>query len=172
LSKRLIVLLAGVLAVAAVAAGCGSSDDSSTGDGSSTSGTSTSDETTAAAALTKAEFIKKGDAICEKGNEAIANEANEFAKENNVNVKKPTREQKEEVIAAVVAPGVRAQGEEIAELGAPSGDEDRAEEIVAAVENAADELESDPGLLIDNENPLSKASKLAAAYGFKVCGEQ
>jgi ABC-type glycerol-3-phosphate transport system substrate-binding protein len=170
LSKRLIAMLAAVLAVVIVAAGCGSSgDDSSSGDTGSSDTTETTDTT---AALSKAEFIKQGDAICTKGNKTIETEANEFAEENDVNTAKPTRAQKEEVIVAVVAPSVRKQGEEIAELGAPSGDEAEVEAIVAAVEEGADELEKDPGLLIDNKNPLAKSSKLAASYGLKVCGEE
>jgi ABC-type glycerol-3-phosphate transport system substrate-binding protein len=160
LSKRLIAMLAAVLAVAVVAAGCGGSDDSS------------SATTETAAALSKAEFIKQADAICTKGNESIETEANEFAEENNVNTKKPKRAQQEEVIIDVVAPGVRRQGEEIAELGAPSGDEEEIDAIVAAVEEGADELEEDPGLLISGKNPLAKGSKMADSYGLKVCGEE
>jgi maltose-binding protein MalE len=172
LSTRIIALLAGVVAIAIVAAGCGgsSSDSSSTSDaGGSTA--STGDTTATTSALSKAELIKQGDAICTKGNESIETEANEFAKENNVNTKKPTKAQKEEVIVEVVAPDVRRQGEEIAELGAPSGDEAEVEAIVAAVEGAADELEETPSLLFGEKNPLTKASKLAGSYGFKVCGE-
>jgi hypothetical protein len=160
LSKRLITMLAGVLAIAIVAAGCGSSGDSSSSDTSATT-----------AALSKAEFIKQGDAICANGSKSIATEANEFAEENNVNTKKPTKAQKEEVIVDVVAPALRKQGDEIAALGAPSGDEAEAEAIVAAVEGAADELEETPSLLFGSKTPLSKASKLTASYGFKVCGE-
>jgi maltose-binding protein MalE len=170
LSKRLITMLAGVLAIAIVAAGCGSSgSDSSSG---SSSDSSSSDTTATTAALSKAEFIKQGDAICTEGNESIETEANEFAKENNINTKKPTKAQKEEVIVEVVAPDVHRQGEEIAELAAPSGDEAEAEAIVAAVEGAADELEETPSLLFGEKNPLAKAAKLAGSYGFKVCGEK
>jgi len=172
LSKRLIMMLAGVMAMAVVAAGCGSSSSDSTSASSGDTAASTGDTTVTTSALSKAELIKQGDAICTKGNKSIETEANEFAEENNVNTKKPTQAQKEEVITEVVAPGVRKQGEEIAELGAPSGDEPEVEAIVAAVEGGADELEEDPKLLIEGKNPLAKGSKLAASYGFKVCGEE
>ena len=165
MSKRLIAMLAGVVAVAIVAAGCGSSSDTTT------SGSS-SDTTETAAALSKAEFIKQGDAICAKGNKSIETEANEFAEENNVNTEKPTKAQKEEVISEVVAPDLLKQGEEIGELGAPSGDEAEVEAIVAAVEGGAEELEENPSLLIGGKNPLSKGAKLAGSYGFKVCGQE
>jgi maltose-binding protein MalE len=168
LSKRLIAMLAGVVAVAIVAAGCGSSSDSTSGSSESSS----ADTTATTAALSKAEFIKQGDAICTKGNKSIETEANEFAEENNVNTEKPTKAQKEEVITEVVAPDLLKQGEEIGELGAPSGDEAEVEAIVAAVEGGAEELEENPSLLIEGQNPLSKGSKLAGSYGFKVCGQE
>jgi len=76
------------------------------------------------------------------------------------------------VITDVVAPGVRQQVEEIAELSAPSGDEAEVEAIVEAVESGADELESDPKLLLEGANPLGEGSKLARAYGLKECGEE
>jgi hypothetical protein len=163
-------MLAGVVAIAIVAAGCGSSSSDSSGTSGSDTTASTGDTTATTATLSKAELIKQGDAICTKGNESVEAEANEFAKENNVNTKKPTKAQKEEVITEVVAPDLRKQGEEIAELGAPSGDEAEVEAIVAAVEGAADELEETPSLLFEGTNPLAKASKLAGGYGFKVCG--
>jgi hypothetical protein len=164
------MMLAGVMAIAVVAAGCGSSSsDSSSTSGSDTTA-STGDTTVTTAALSKAELIKKGDAICTKGNESISTEANEFAKENNVNTKKPTKAQKEEVITEVVAPDLRKQGEEIAELGVPSGDEAEIEAIVAALEGAADELEENPNLLFEGKSPLSDVAKLGSGYGFKVCG--
>ena len=156
MSKRLIVLFAAVLALT-IAAGCGSSDDNS--------------DSTAAAAATKAEFIKQGDAICEKGSKAIEDGAEEFAEENDVDTEKPTKAQQEEVIVDVVAPGVREQAEGIDELGAPSGDEEEVEAIVAAVKGGAEELEDEPGLLLEEENPLEKGAKLAGKYGFKACGQ-
>jgi hypothetical protein len=157
LSKRLIMMLAGVMAIAIVAAGCGSSSD---------------DSTKTTAALTKAELIAQGDAICKKGNAAIEREADEFAEDNNVDTEKPTRAQQEEVIIDVVAPGVRKQGEEISELTPPSGDEAEIEAVVAAVEKGSDEMESDPSKLIEGKSPLAEGSKLANNYGFEECGEE
>jgi anti-sigma28 factor (negative regulator of flagellin synthesis) len=158
--KGLIAAITGVLLAALVVAGCGSSDSDS----------SSSDSETPS--LTKAEFIKQADAICKTGEKSIETGAEKFAKENNVNTEKPTTKQKEEVIVEVVAADIRKQGEEIGELGAPSGDEEKVEAIVAAVEEGADELESEPKLLIEGENPLAKGSKLAKGYGLKVCGEE
>jgi hypothetical protein len=162
----LIVPLFAVLAIGLVAAGCGSSDDSTTG--------STDGGETSTASITKPELIKQGDEICTTGNEAIEEEAEAFAEENEIDTEKATTEQQEEVVAEVVAPQVKAQAEEISALGAPSGDEDEVEAIVTAVEDAATEAEEDPSLIVEGEGagPFKEANELATEYGFKVCGEE
>jgi hypothetical protein len=162
LSKRLLALLFGVLAIALVA-GCG-------GGSNDTSGASTDSDS--GSTPTKAQFIKQGDEICTKGDQSIEGEANEFAEENDINTQKPTKAQQEEVISQVVGPAIKQQSEEIGDLGAPSGDEDRVEAIVDAVGRGAEELEEDPGALLKGTNPLAEGSKLAKAYGFKSCGEE
>ncbi|HEY4779934.1 MAG TPA: hypothetical protein VIH47_10110 [Solirubrobacterales bacterium] len=160
MSKRLIAMLAGAMAIAIVAAGCGSSSDDSTG---------------ATGALTKVEFIKQGDAICKKGSEQIQGEANAFARENNIDTSKPTKAQQEEVIAGVLGPALQDQADEISALGAPAGEEGKTEAIVDALEAGAEELEEDPASLLEGKSgagPLSKANELAVKFGFKECGQE
>jgi hypothetical protein len=158
LSKRLIALLAGVMAIAIVAAGCGSSSDS----------------TDTTVTLTKVEFIKQGDAICKKGSEQIEDEANSFAKENNIDTNKPTKEEQEEVISGVLGPALQNQADEISALGAPDGEEEKTEAIVEALESGAEELEEDPASLLaeNGTGPLDKANELANEFGFKQCGQE
>lgn len=156
MGKRLIVMLAGVVAIASIAAGCGGSDES----------------TETAASPSKAEFIKQGDAICKKGEEALEEEASEFAKENGIDKSKPTEAQQEEVVREVVAPALLRQGEELRELPAPSGEEDEVEAIFSALEDGAEKMEADPKGLLEGSNPVEKASKLARQYGFQECGEE
>lgn len=76
------------------------------------------------------------------------------------------------MIETVVAPALRKQAEEIGELAAPSGEEEAVEEIVSSLETGSDELEADPGKLLEGENPVEEASVLAKKYGFKECGEE
>jgi hypothetical protein len=163
LSKRLIAAFFGVLAIAVVGAGCGSSSSDSSGSGGEESSAST---------LTKSEFIKAADAICEESNEAIEGEANEFAEENGIDTEKPTEAQQEEVISQVVAPAIRAQAEEINSLAAPSGEEESVEGIVEAVEAGAEEAEDEPGVLLSEKGggPFEEANELANEFGLKVCG--
>jgi ABC-type glycerol-3-phosphate transport system substrate-binding protein len=162
----LIVPLFAVLVIGLAVAGCGSSDDSTTG--------STDGGETSTASITKPELIKQGDEICAASNEAIEEQAEEFAEENGVDTENPTTEQQEEVVTEVVAPEIAAQAEEIAALGAPSGDEDEVAAIVSAVETAAEEVEEDPSLIVGGEGagPFQEANELATEYGFKVCGEE
>lgn len=162
MSKRLIALLFGALAIALIA-GCGGGDDTS-----STGG----DSSESASSLTKAEFIKQADAICEESNESVSAEAEEFAEENGIDIEKPTTAEQEEVVSGVVAPAIREQAEKIDELGAPSGDEDEVAEIVEAVESGADEAEATPEVIVAGKGggPFEEAAELANAFGLKVCG--
>jgi len=156
LSKRPIAMLAGVMAIAIVAAGCGGSDD----------GTDT-------VVLTKAEFIKQGDAICAKTSKQIEDEADEFAEDNDVDTSNPKQEDQEGVIVTVVAPALQAQADELTALGAPEGEEDTTAAIVEAIEAGAEELEDDPAALLESADagPLEKAEELADQFGFKECGQ-
>jgi hypothetical protein len=155
LNRAFLSALAVLVALAAVVAGCGG-------------GESTTDSTTVV--LTKTEFIKQGDAICKEANEKNQSEAEDFAKENDFELEKANKAQIEEAVAAVLAPSLSKQAEELDALGAPAGDEKQVEEIVVAVEDAAEEIEDEPKLVFE-EKTLKKANQLAEAYGFKVCGE-
>jgi hypothetical protein len=159
LSKRLIALLAGVMAIAIVAAGCGSSSD---------------DSTDTVVVLTKTEFVKQGDAICAKGSKTLSQEAEDFADENDIDTSKPTTKQQEEVIETVVGPALQAQADELSALGAPEGEEDTTAAIVEALEDGAEELEENPAALLEDKGagPLDKANELASKFGFKECGQE
>jgi hypothetical protein len=158
LSKRLLVLLAGALALGLLVAGCGSSDDSS-------------EENTSS--LTKAEFIKQADAICEKADDEIEGEVEAFAEENGIPTdKEPSDEVKEELVVEVIVPSIEEQAEGIAALGAPSGEEDQIDQIVEGIETAASETAEDPSSVISgSEGAFKGVNEEAKEYGFKVCGE-
>jgi len=155
LNKALLAAIAALVALAALVAGCGGGDE-------------TTDETVT---LTKTEFIKQGDAICEKANKQSETEAEEFAEDNDFTLEKASKEQLEEAVAEVLVPNLNQQAEELDGLGAPEGDEEQVEEIVVSLEDAAGEIEDEPGLIFQGE-VLKGPSELAEDYGFKVCGEE
>ncbi len=155
MNKGLLAALALLVALAALIAGCGGGDE-------------TTDETVT---LTKAEFIKQGDAICKEANDQNEAEAEEFAEDNDFKLESASKEQLEEAVAEVLVPSLNKQAEELDALGAPEGDEDKIEEIVVSLEDATGEIEDDPSLVFE-EKTLEEPNQLAEAYGFKVCGEE
>jgi hypothetical protein len=157
-SKSLFAAFAAFAAIAMIAAGCGGGGDS-TSDSSS---------------LTKAEFLKQGNAICAKGNKEIQEGFEEFAKENGFSEKKqPTKAQLTEVVETVVLPKVRGQVEGIKALGAPSGEEAQVEAITDAAEEALEKGEEEPAAMASEKaDPFAKANKKASAYGLVKCTEE
>jgi hypothetical protein len=151
-------VLGGVLAIALIAAGCG--------------GSSSSDST---ASLTKAEFVKQGNAICAIGNKQIEAGFESFAKENHLSEnKQPTEAQAAEIAETVLIPAVTTQIEGIRALGVPSGEEDQVNAILDAAEEGIEKAEEDPGVLLSSngDNAFGKANKLAREYGLTTCGEE
>lgn len=153
--SKLLTAAAAAAVLVMLVAGCGGGDE-------------TTDETVT---LTKTEFIEQGDAICKKGNDQSEKEAEEFAEENDFTLEKASDEELEEAVSEVLVPNLNQQAEEIDALGAPEGDEEQVEELVASLETAADEIGDDPSLVFDGK-VLEEPEELAQDYGFKVCGEE
>ncbi len=149
-------MLGALLALVALIAGCGGGD-------STTAGATTTSE----APLTKAEFIRKGDAICQTGNEASTTEIEEFAKENGFG-SEPNKAQFEEVVTEVLVPNLTRQTDELDALVPPTQDEDKIEALISSLRETIAKMEKNPSSL--EENVLAEPIRLENAYGFKVCG--
>jgi hypothetical protein len=156
LSKGIPALLVGAL-VAMLAVGCGG-------------GSSGGDTEVTVSSMSKAEFIKKADAVCKKGSEAITADYGEFLREHK-GVKNPTEALFSELVDRVVAPNLEREVEEIRALGAPKGQEARVEAVLAAVERSLTTAEEEPRNVInDMPKVFGEADKVAKQYGFRVCG--
>ena len=155
--KKFAVVFVGLIAVTALVAGCGSSDDES----------STS-------SLTKAEFVKQGNAICRNGNTKIESEFEEFAEKHHLKKnEKPSEPVLEEATETILVPAISSQVEEIRALGTPEGDEGEVDKILSGAEEAVEEAEEDPVAFAEEESPkLTKVNEEARAYGLTVCGEE
>lgn len=160
MSKRFIALLAALAALALIVAGCGGGSDST--------------ESTSTSSLTKAAFVKQGNAICAKTEKEIIEGVGRFVKEGNPLKPKPlTEKQLAEIAERVLVPKVRRQIDEIRALGIPSGDEQEVEAFFAAAEEALKETEEDPSLFgKGGAGPFAEANKLAREYGLTVCGAE
>lgn len=156
LSKGLIATLAGVLAVAIIAVGCGSSSDDST------------------SSLTKAQFIAQADAICKKGNAEIESEFEAFAKKEGIKEnEEPSTAQGVEVSETVLIPNIENQAEEIRALEAPSGNEEEISAMLDSLDEGIEEAEADPeALFTSKSDPFGPANKMAKELGFEVCGQE
>lgn len=151
MKKGELVVLGALATLAMLIAGCGGGGDDTT------------------VTLTKVAFIKQGDAICKKGNAASGPEIEKFTKENGFTLEKASEDQAEEVVTEVLVPNLQRQTEELDALGAPAGDEDEIDALVASLNEATSELEKDPSKYFE-ENALAKPIRLENAYGFKICG--
>lgn len=159
MGKPLMSLLAAVVALALIA-GCGGGSDSST------------EATTSS--MTKAAFLKKGNAICAKGNKEIEQGFEEFGKEHKFSkTNEPTQAELEEAAEEVLIPNIRKELDGIRALGAPSGEEAEVEKILAAAEKGLKKGEEDPGVMIkEGEGPFKEANQLAREFGLTTCGEE
>ncbi|MDX6601134.1 MAG: hypothetical protein QOF13_336 [Solirubrobacterales bacterium] len=181
------ITLIAILAIAALAYGCGGGSDSSSGGGdrgAADSGTSSADTTSAgtdndsteasdgadSAPLTKAQFIKQGDAVCNQVPVRYNQLLQEFEKEAKAQGD-PKPSTAEANLKAAVPPLPEA-AEELEGLSPPAGDEQKAEAIVAALEAAAAGLEAKPtSELSGPESPFAEFQKLTKEYGFKFCNQ-
>jgi hypothetical protein len=158
LIKRVLAALVACLALALAAAACGGGGSDDTG----------------ASAPTKAVFIKEADEICANADETMNEEIGEYAEENDIPIDKeePTTEQQLQIFEAVVLPNVAKQGEEIAALTPPAGDEEAIEGITDSLAAGVEDAEANPKQLTAGKDPLADASKQAHAYGMKSCGSE
>jgi len=163
--RKIAAALFAVLAMAVVVAGCGGGGSSS----SSTSGGSTEADS-GGTAPTKAAFIKEGDEICTDDENELNKEIEAFAKENNIDLSKDelSSDQETELFQELVLPNIAKQGEELAALTPPEGDEETIEDLTDTLESEVEEAEDAGGKPSDDS--LAAATKKAKAYGFKSCG--
>ena len=149
--NRLISIVFIVLGLALIGAGCGGDDK-----GSSPS-------------PTKAEFVRKGNAICTNGNKKIDAKGRKLF---GGQQKKPSESQLKKFATDVLIPEVQKQVDQIRDLGAPKGDEKKVKAILDAAQQGIDKAKKDP-IAITQDNgadPFQKANKLARDYGLTVCG--
>jgi hypothetical protein len=120
-------------------------------------------------ALTKAQFIKRGDAICRAEQEEKEKAVADWYKANgekalaDLSVK-----ELDEAYLSVVLPHIRHVSNRLAELNPPAGDV-RASKVVQSLSRAVHVVGENPRLAIKGA-PYTQADRLAQAYGFEACG--
>lgn len=125
------------------------------------------------ATLSRAEFIKRADAICERADKTQAGEAAAYAKAHINAIQGLSRKAAvEKLVGAILGPSVLKEANEIETLGAPDGDEGKIKAFIAAIEEGVKKAEKNPGTVEDlSGGPFNHADNLASEYGFQKCNE-
>lgn len=150
-----------LLAAAALLLACGGGDDEATTTGA-TDATGASGDT-----LTKQQFITRADEICAAGDEEIISAGRaEFGNQ------APQGEELAQFVDDVVVPSTQRQHDQIAALPVPEGEEQSVDQLLTALQQGIDSLESDPEQLVQSsgDDPFEEASRLAREFGLTDCG--
>jgi hypothetical protein len=157
--KLPIRVLFALAALALVVAGCGGDQDEGGSEGSANG-----------EVLTKAEFIKRADEICEQVDET------QKAAFRNYTAKHPdaieSQSVNEELVSTIGLPPLDAEARQLDALPVPEGDEPEVQAIVEGLEEAVRKVERNPALLVnlkEGAGPFEAAGKLAGEYGLKAC---
>ncbi len=130
--------------VVAIAAGCGSSSNS----------------TTSTAALSKAAFLAKANAICKAGN------AKQTAAQKTLG-KQPTKAQIQSYATSTAIPNIQSQIDQVRALGAPAGDQAKVSAMLATAQADLNKIKSNPDLIAGDQ--FGNFAKVAHPYGLTSC---
>jgi hypothetical protein len=116
----------------------------------------------------KAEFLRKGNAVCAAGNKQIEAEANKRFRGQQ---SRPSDAELRKFATEVLLPSIEKQVSQLRDLGAPKGDEAKVKAILDAAQQGVDKGKQDPlSLTRDKADPFARANSLARQYGLNVCG--
>jgi hypothetical protein len=155
--RALSLALVGVLAIAAAGIGCGGDDGGSS-------------QVNATVEITKPTFLKKAEAVCTKNYENVRAGYEDFIKKNGGPenaFNDPAAEA--EYVDTVIVVEKKKTVEELAALGAPSGDEEEVEEILDAYDEGIEVAEDDPEAAMSSQGVFAYATSLAEKYGLENC---
>ncbi|HEU4739361.1 MAG TPA: hypothetical protein VFS54_09820 [Solirubrobacterales bacterium] len=122
------------------------------------------DETTV---LTKAEFTKQANAGCKEHDKEREQLFREVSK--TIDPSEVTRKDQEGLISEVLLPPYEKDIENLESLGAPEGDEQQVEAIIAAMEKSIDNVEAKPLVALRSTSQFAEANELAKKYGLDDC---
>jgi hypothetical protein len=183
LIRRALFLLAASVAAAVIVVGCGDSGDddgaatatpgaterpASAGDEATGGGDeSESGDAESAAPLTKAVFLKRGNAICSRTAKGLNKAVNAYSASNKAKGGANEAEQQARAFAVVLYPSMEKMADEIEALPAPTGDADEVDAYIAALREsiAAEQPES----LLGIARQFVVPEELATDYGLAAC---
>ncbi len=117
-------------------------------------------------ALTKAELIEQGDAICKASNDKMK------AASAPLEAGDPTEAEAVAFITETLIPEVEGQAQDLRDLVPPAEDAAAIDAMLDALEAELAKVKADPAYAFSAEGGFVEANKLAVDYGFKECGEE
>jgi hypothetical protein len=139
------VVIAGILVAGVAAAGCGSS--------SKTASTTTP-------AITKAEFVAKGNAICGKSDPVLSAAGAKLET-------RPSKAEIEALVKGTYVPAIEAQITAIRALGVPAGDQAAVTSMLALAQADLGKITRNPALIATDV--FGDFAKVAHPYGLTAC---
>jgi hypothetical protein len=154
-----------VVAAAVAVTACGSGGAGTTADAAVNSANSGR----ARATLSKALFIKRGDAICTKTESHMSEALESSIGKLTAGGKPLTRAGEEKLVQTITLPLVRRIAEELGGLPPPAGAEKAASSLIHELKAAALRVEKHPAVAFLPTSPITLASANVAAFGFEAC---
>jgi hypothetical protein len=139
-------------------AGCGGASLSAPARSSGTA------RVTGGTAITKAEFIKQADAICEK-----TDATQTAAVEAQLGSSNPNHHEVEQAIEKYALPPIKEEVDELEGLEVPAGDRVQIRAILRGIKGAVRRAEADPGSVVSGSGPFASVEKLGREFGFAAC---
>jgi hypothetical protein len=122
--------------------------------------------------LSKAEFIKKADAVCTRNQERAGQELAGYMEKHHVRVSgQLPKGVAAGLLGAVIEPAYQREIAEISELGAPDKDAEKVAAMLEAMEADLAKAQRDPAGAFSRHELVPTAGELARAYGLSGCGE-
>jgi hypothetical protein len=148
------IALVAILAAGFAATGCGSSKKSSTA---------------TIPALTKAQFIARGNAICTEGNQK--QRTLQKAAEKLFGKHEPSAAQIGAYVNGTFAPLIQVQIDRIKALPAPAGEQATVSSMLGLAQSDLEKVKSNPRLLFAETHPFRDFAQTAHAYGLTECAK-
>lgn len=161
MNTRGLCVAVAIIAALLLAAGCGSD---SSGD---------SEVTVQTGSLSKAEFIKKADAICEAARTEFLTKFTAFFKAHESDLGDKQKEEAffSEMLETILGPNIEGEVEQMSTLGAPKAYAAEVASFLNALQKRIDEAHEDPTGLTGTPYPFKKAEDAAAKVGMQGCSE-
>ncbi len=123
--------------------------------------------------MSKAEFIKKADAICKAARTEFLAKYTHFIQANKSDITDPQKSKAliDELLESILSPNVERQIEQISELGAPGAYAPEVALFLNALQTRLDEAADNPAELTASPYPFKKAENVAKGAGMDGCAE-